>query len=161
MKPRLSFRLLLLALALCVSAPAMAETALQKARRLTALSDPAAQTADMMAALRPQMVAQLRAQAASRGRALSRAALQDVESILSEETRRLTNAMRAKMPGVYAEMLTLEEIDALITFYETPSGRAVMAKLPLVAQASMGAMDADILAFQTRVSDRLRAAAAR
>lgn len=41
---------------------------------------------------------------------------------------------------IYAETFTQEEIDGLITFYESPAGQAFVVKMPLVLQKSVLAM---------------------
>jgi hypothetical protein len=41
---------------------------------------------------------------------------------------------------VYAESFSQEEIDGLIAFYESPAGKAFVAKMPMVMQKSMAMM---------------------
>src|SRR5262249_20880535 len=43
---------------------------------------------------------------------------------------------------VFRETLTQEEVDGMIAFYQTPAGRAVIRKMPLIMQASMREMQA-------------------
>ena len=40
---------------------------------------------------------------------------------------------------IYDKHFTLEELRAILAFYETPAGRAMLAKLPLVLHESMEA----------------------
>ncbi len=42
--------------------------------------------------------------------------------------------------NIYQESFTQEEIDGLIAFYRSPAGDALVKKMPLVLQKSMGAM---------------------
>lgn len=48
--------------------------------------------------------------------------------------------MKTMSQQVYAESFTQGEIDGLIAFYESPTGRAFVAKMPVVMQKSMGLM---------------------
>ena len=41
---------------------------------------------------------------------------------------------------IYADSFSQSEIDSMIAFYSSPAGQAVVAKLPLVAQNTMAAM---------------------
>ncbi|MFO1450661.1 MAG: DUF2059 domain-containing protein [Opitutaceae bacterium] len=50
------------------------------------------------------------------------------------------DAMKDLYIQVYAESFTQEEIDGLIAFYESPAGRAFVAKMPIVMQKSMTMM---------------------
>jgi hypothetical protein len=45
--------------------------------------------------------------------------------------------MRDLYQQVYAESFTQEEVDGLIAFYESPAGKAFVAKMPTVMQKSM------------------------
>lgn len=42
--------------------------------------------------------------------------------------------------NIYQESLTQEEVDGLIAFYRSPAGDAMVKKLPLIAQKTMGAV---------------------
>lgn len=48
--------------------------------------------------------------------------------------------MKAIYLSVYSETFTQEEVDGLIAFYESPTGKAFVAKMPIVMQKSMVAM---------------------
>ncbi len=41
---------------------------------------------------------------------------------------------------IYSESLTQEEVDGIIAFYKTPAGKAMAAKMPVLAQKTMAAM---------------------
>lgn len=48
--------------------------------------------------------------------------------------------MKSDSVQIYREVFTQEEVDALIAFYRTPAGRAMLEKMPLVMQKSMALM---------------------
>ena len=45
--------------------------------------------------------------------------------------------MEPEIVAVYRESFTQEEIDAQLSFYRSPGGQAVIAKMPMVMQKSM------------------------
>jgi uncharacterized protein len=79
------------------------------------------------------------------------------DKTLSDEDRQRIEAARARLHALTGKILTWEnmepmylkiygdsfsqsEIDSMIAFYSSPAGQAVVAKLPLVAQNTMAAM---------------------
>lgn len=48
--------------------------------------------------------------------------------------------MRDLYRQIYAESFTQEEVDGLVAFYESPAGKAFVAKMPVVMQKSMQLM---------------------
>jgi hypothetical protein len=46
--------------------------------------------------------------------------------------------MQPEFMQVYRQTLSQEEVDGMIAFYKTPTGQAVIKKMPLIMQASMG-----------------------
>lgn len=69
--------------------------------------------------------------------------------VLDKAPRRYVAAMREELSWaslkpmyiqIYQENFTQEEIDGLIAFYKSPTGRAVVDKMPAVMQQSMLAM---------------------
>jgi uncharacterized protein len=79
------------------------------------------------------------------------------DKTLSDEDRQRIEAARARLQALTGKILTWEnmepmylkiygdsfsqsEIDSMIAFYSSPAGQAVVAKLPLVAQNTMAAM---------------------
>lgn len=46
--------------------------------------------------------------------------------------------------NIYQESLTQEDIDGLVAFYRSPAGDAMVKKMPLVGQKTMGAVQAMI-----------------
>jgi uncharacterized protein len=59
--------------------------------------------------------------------------------------------MKAMSQQVYAESFTQDEIDGLITFYESPTGRTFVAKMPVVMQKSMAMMQERIGPLMHRI----------
>ena len=55
------------------------------------------------------------------------------------EQLRWENIKKIYVP-IYRESFTQEEIDGLIAFYSSPAGNALIAKMPVVMQKSMAAM---------------------
>ncbi|MFT4955351.1 MAG: hypothetical protein ACI8U3_001739 [Brevundimonas sp.] len=65
--------------------------------------------------------------------------------------REMTNLMTAIMDGlvpVFAERLTVEELTALVDFYETPLGRSIAQKQVEIGMDQGMAMEAAVLQFQ-------------
>ena len=56
---------------------------------------------------------------------------------------------------IYVETFTQEEIDGLITFYESPPGRAYIAKMPAVAQKSMAIMQERMVPLMRRMQENV------
>lgn len=82
------------------------------------------------------------ARMATAGRALSteqqgivERALAKLAAVVREEMGWST--MRPEMIAIYRESFDQEEIDGLIAFYESPAGKAFVAKMPTVLQKSM------------------------
>lgn len=51
-------------------------------------------------------------------------------------------SMKAIYLEIYAQQFSREEVDAMITFYESPAGRALVVKMPAVLQKSSDLMQA-------------------
>lgn len=86
------------------------------------------------------------------------------DKTLSDEDRQRIEAARARLQALTGKILTWEnmepmylkiygdsfsqsEIDSMIAFYSSPAGQAVVAKLPLVAQNTMVAMQQQMKAL--------------
>jgi hypothetical protein len=52
--------------------------------------------------------------------------------------------MKPMYMQIYTESFTQEEVDGLIAFYESPAGRAFIAKMPVVLNKSMALMQSRI-----------------
>lgn len=64
--------------------------------------------------------------------------------------------MRDLYRQVYAESFTQEEVDGLIAFYESPAGKAFIAKMPVVMQKSMLAMQQRMTPMVERLQKSLQ-----
>ena len=53
---------------------------------------------------------------------------------------------------VYAETLTQEEVDGLIAFYKTPAGVAMIEKMPVMMQKTMGLVQGRMGAYIQRMN---------
>jgi hypothetical protein len=145
----------------CVSGLAVAQTATPTSEA-TAATVPAADrpTDDSIRQLLQIQKAQSILQQVSRQMdgsftAMLNQQLQD--KTLSDEDRQRIEAARARLKELTGKVLTWEnmepmylkiygdtfsqsEIDSMIAFYSSPAGQAIVAKLPLVAQNTMAAM---------------------
>jgi hypothetical protein len=54
--------------------------------------------------------------------------------------------MRPIYVTIYKESLERSDVDAMIAFYKTPAGQAVLAKLPAILQRSMSVAQARLQA---------------
>jgi len=87
---------------------------------------------------------------------------------VSAEEQRLLDALPAKFAAlmreelaweklkplyvqVYAESFEQEEIDALLVFYRSPAGQALIAKMPVVMQKSMTLVQGQMQSFLPRM----------
>lgn len=84
---------------------------------------------------------------------------------LDDAAQRQSAAMREEMSWammkpmyvqVYSETFTQEEIDGLIAFYESPSGRAFIAKMPMVLQKSMSFLQNRIDGLMQRMQGAIK-----
>lgn len=57
---------------------------------------------------------------------------------------------------IYVKHLTKEEMEAAITFYRTPAGKAILAKLPVIMQESMTAGQQWGMQLGAKVQKRLQ-----
>jgi hypothetical protein len=63
--------------------------------------------------------------------------------------------MRAQMARLYSETFTQEEVNGLIAFYQTPAGRAFVAKMPAVMQKSVQLMRERMDPLMRRLDEEL------
>ena len=63
---------------------------------------------------------------------------------------------RPYLVRIYTETFTQEEVDGLIAFYDSPSGRAFIAKMPVVMQKSMQVMQERMAPLMRRLEAELR-----
>lgn len=84
---------------------------------------------------------------------------------LDDFTRKMAATMRDELDWekmkpiymqIYAESFTQAEIDGLIAFYESPTGRAFIAKMPLVLNKSMSLMQSRMDSMMQRVQGAIK-----
>jgi len=135
---------LVLALALSLATPVFAaepsEASIQELLQLTNASRlMEASAAQVDAALQSSMQAVLKDQAIT----------PEVQALLDEMRQKAVALVRRELRwevfepqliDIYRRSFTQEEMDGMLDFYRSPAGRAVVAKLPLVMQSSMHAM---------------------
>ena len=125
---------LLLAAALALPLPALAETREERVAAAAEYVDLALQGFDMTAMIETMYQPVLQ-QVAAGGQTLSEDQIAQIRQLyLDTFTEPLTKLMRDQA-GIMADMMTLAEIRALRDFYATPEGRSVMAKLPQLTAA--------------------------
>lgn len=132
---------LLLALALALPLPVLAETREERVAAAAEYVELALQGFDM-AAMIETMYQPILQQVAAGGQTLNDDQVARIRALyLATFTDPLTKIMRDQA-GIMADMMTLAEITALRDFYATPEGRSVMAKLPqLTAAQQPGIID--------------------
>lgn len=142
---------LVLVLALATTRPASAQDDALRAAVDRYITNPVQQRMmdDMLSA--DAMIDQMRAMAPQ----LTEDQLQIVGRISAEELAMLRPDLEAAMIEAAIATFTLAEIEALETFYTTPEGASVMAKMqPFMAQA-MGRMGPQMVAAQSRIGQRI------
>ena len=77
-----------------------------------------------------QMYAPLLAEAEQRGITVSDAQKAELDALYMSNMRQPLIDIMMAQDEIMADLLTLEEVQALATFYATPAGRAVMMKFP-------------------------------
>ncbi|WP_374432562.1 DUF2059 domain-containing protein [Tabrizicola sp.] len=125
---------LLLAAALALPLPALAETREERVTAAAEYVELALQGFDMPAMIET-MYQPILQQVAASGQTLTEDQVAQIRQLyLDTFTDPLTKLMRDQA-GIMADMMTLAEITALRDFYATPEGKSVMAKLPQLTAA--------------------------
>lgn len=74
-------------------------------------------------------------------------------------------ALKSMYTQIYRETFDQEEVDGLLAFYESPAGRAAVAKMPVVIEQSMAISQSRIKALmpkiQAAISETLKEAGVR
>ena len=123
-------------LALCLALPANADGASDRATRLAIAQDYVEATMqdmdiqDFIRQLWQPMVQQMEATR----QPLSPDQVNQIEQLFSDELTAPLMAVMRKQDAVMADLMTLEELTALRDFYMSVNGRAVMEKMPQLAQ---------------------------
>jgi hypothetical protein len=135
--------LLLLGAALALGQPA---TRQQKIERILELTHADAVVDEVVAQVRG-MLEQLQANPTPQQKARREEALEKIGRLARERLRKI----RPELVKAYAETFNDEELDGLLAFYETPAGRAFVAKIPALnnrlsalIQTEMNAIGAEI-----------------
>lgn len=86
---------------------------------------------------------------------LSEAQQTAIGELMSGEMTTLRPKLEELMQTTTAEVFTAEEIDALITFYSSEHGGAIMGKMGPMMQQVMGGLAPDMQAMQTRITPKM------
>lgn len=125
---------LLLAAAIALPLPALAETREERVAAAAEYVELALQGFDMPAMIET-MYQPILQQVEAGGQTLTEDQVAQIRQLyLDTFTEPLTKLMRDQA-GIMADMMTLAEITALRDFYATPEGKSVMAKLPQLTTA--------------------------
>jgi uncharacterized protein len=82
------------------------------------------------------------------------------EAIMADMRTKVTALMKDELKwstlepvlvDVYRKSFTQQEVDGMLSFYQSPAGRAVIAKMPLVMQNSMQAMQGRMAALMPKI----------
>ncbi len=160
----MSHRILLAALLVLLAAagPALAQEPADDARidRLIEIS----RTRQTLDAMLPQIEASQRQMAAQMagGRELDAAQQQRLDRILEGSAAAIRKAMAwenlAPMyRDIYRQTFTGEDIDAIIAFYESPTGQRMLDKMPELMQNTMAAMQRLVMPMLQDVERELAA----
>lgn len=76
--------------------------------------------------------------------------------IVSEELSALRDVLENGMAVGATSSFTVEEIEALTAFYNSPIGASAMGKMTPYMQAAMAAISPDLIAMQKRVAERVK-----
>jgi hypothetical protein len=109
---------------------------------MTDMFSPQSMAAQVMASMPP-------------GIALSEAQQAAIGELMSGEMNTLRPKLEELMEATTAEVFTAEEIDALITFYSSEHGAAIMGKMGPMMQQVMGGLAPDMQAMQTRITPKM------
>ncbi|MBE1292353.1 MAG: DUF2059 domain-containing protein [Rhodobacteraceae bacterium] len=89
------------------------------------------------------------------GVTLSEAQQTAIGELMSDEMNTLRPKLEELMEATTAEVFSAEEIDALITFYSSEHGAAIMSKMGPMMQKVMGGLASDMQAMQTRITPKM------
>ena len=109
---------------------------------MTDMFSPQSMAAQVMASMPPGVV-------------LSETQQVAIGELMSSEMNTLRPKLEELMEATTAEIFTTEEIDALITFYSSKHGAAIMSKMGPMMQQVMGALAPDMQTMQTRITPKM------
>lgn len=98
------------------------------------------------------LIDQLRGQ----GRQISDAQIAEIDALYQEEMRAPLLDVMAGQQDIMADLLTLEELQALEQFYATPEGRSVMSKMPSVMERIQPSILEMVQSTMPRIVPRLQ-----
>ena len=125
---------LLLAAALALPLPALAETREERVAAAAEYVELALQGFDMPAMIET-MYQPILQQVAAGGQTLTEDQVAQIRQLYLDTFTDPLNKLMRDQAGIMADMMTLAEITALRDFYATPEGKSVMAKLPQLTAA--------------------------
>ncbi|MBO9559538.1 MAG: DUF2059 domain-containing protein [Caulobacter sp.] len=105
----------------------------------------------MMGQMVPMMMQTMRKQAPN----VTDEQSQLISDIVLDSTREMTHKMKAPMIDAMAEVFTEQELRDLVTFYEGPSGQALIVKTPELTQRMMGQVPALAAEMQSKMMQKL------
>lgn len=125
---------LLLALALAMPLPALAETREERLAVAAEYVDLALQGFDMDAIIK-SLSQPILQQVAAAGQRLTDDQMAQIDKLYADTFTQPITALMREQSELMADLMTLAEITALRDFYATPEGRSAMAKLPQLTAA--------------------------
>jgi hypothetical protein len=148
---------LALSCGLALAAPALAQDT-REARLAVAQTYIDATLADMdMPALIRTMYQPILDQIASSGTRLTQGQIDRIDALYQQEMGPPMLNIMQQQAGIMADLFTLEEIETLARFYNTPVGRSVMQKLPQLVQAQQPAILAMVQNAMPRLIPQIQA----
>jgi hypothetical protein len=105
----------------------------------------------MMTQMTPVMISAMRKQKPS----LTDEDGRIISEIVVESTRDMTAKMKAPMIDAMADVFTEQELRDLVTFYEGPTGQALVAKTPELTQRMMAQMPTLMADMQGKMMEKL------
>ncbi len=106
-------------------------------------------------AMLPLFRSSLEQELAAKGLTLPPDMVVKIEEIVIEETNLLMARFMPEMIETYAQVLTLEELEALLAFYRTPAGASAMQKVPLLMQVIMPSLSKELTTLGPKMQQRL------
>jgi len=82
--------------------------------------------------------------------------IDDIQQEMASETKEVLNwsKLESMYIRVYEKSFTAQEIDGLIAFYKTPTGQALLTKMPIVLQNTMTEVQQMILPMVQRMQQK-------
>lgn len=131
---------------------AQAETAAELAKTYVNMPEVQQMMTDMFS---PQSMAAQVMASMPPGVTLSEAQQTAIGELMSDEMNTLRPKLEELMEATTAEVFSAEEIDALITFYSSEHGAAIISKMGPMMQQVMGGLAPDMQAMQTRITPKM------